>query len=67
MGQAVMKHGLHSIVIFIVLYFGMTMALKQPEEIACTRSAVLTAVAFIYMVSFGHKFPPGPINPALKF
>ena len=67
MGQAVMEHGLHSIVVYIVLYFGMTMALGQSKEVACTRSAVLTAVAFIYMVAFGHKFPPGPINPSLKF
>ena len=67
MGQAVMEHGLHSIVVYIVLYFGMTMGLGQSKEVACTRSAVLTAVAFIYMVAFGHNFPPGPINPSLKF
>ena len=67
MGKEVMEHGLHSIVVFIVLYFGMTMLLGQSKEVACTRSAVLTALVFIYMVAFGHKFPPGPINPALKF
>lgn len=67
MGQAVIEHGLHSIVIFVVLYFGMTMALGQSKEVACTRSAILTALAFVYMVAFGHKFPPGAINPSLKF
>lgn len=67
MGQAVMEHGLHSIGLFIGLYFSMTMFFGQSKEVACTRSAVLTAVAFIYMVAFGHNFPPGPINPALKF
>lgn len=67
MGQAVMEHGLHSIVVFIVLYFGMTIGLGQSKEKACTRSAVLTALVFVYMVAFGHKFPPGAINPSLKF
>ncbi len=67
MGKEVMEHGLHSIVLFIILYFGMTMALGQSKEVACTRSAVLSAIAFVYMVAFGHKFPPGSINSSLKF
>lgn len=67
MGQAVMEHGLHSIVVFIVLYFGMTMA-GQSKEKACTRSAVLTALAFVYMVAFGHNLPSqASLNPSLKF
>lgn len=66
MGQEIMEHGLHSIIAFIGLYFSMTMLLGQSKEVACTRSAVLAAVAFVYMVAFGHNFPPGSINPALK-
>tara|TARA_A100001015_G_scaffold161074_1_gene179043 strand:+ start:13 stop:216 length:204 start_codon:yes stop_codon:yes gene_type:complete len=67
MGQAVMEHGLHSIVVFIVLYFVMTMA-GQSKEKACTRSAVLTALVFIYMVAFGHNLPSqASLNPDLKF
>ena len=67
MGQAVMEHGLHSIVVFIVLYFGMTMA-GQSKEKACTRSAVLTALVFVYMVAFGHNLPSqASLNPDLKF
>lgn len=67
MGQEVMKHGLHSIFVFIALYFGMTWA-GQSKEKACTRSAILTALTFVYMVSFGHKLPSqAGLNPALKF
>ena len=68
MGQAVMEHGLHSIVVFIVLYFGMTMGLGQSKGKACTRSAILTALTFVYMVAFGHNLPSqASLNPALKF
>ena len=68
MGKEVMEHGLHSIGLFIGLYFSMTMLLGQSKEKACTRSAVLTAVAFVYMVAFGHNLPSqASLNPALKF
>ena len=67
MGQATMNHLLHSVILGVVLYFGMTMGLKQSKEMACARSSVLASVAFIYMIMFGHNFPPGAINPALGF
>ena len=45
----------------------MTMA-GQSKEKACTRSAVLTALAFAYMVAFGHNLPSqANLNPSLKF
>lgn len=67
MGNAVMEHGFHSIILFVVLCLAMKFALGQSTEVACTRSAVLAAIAFVYMVVFGHKFPPGQINPSLRF
>ena len=67
MGSAVMKHGLHTVALYFLLYFGMKLVLKQSNEVACTRSAVIAAAVFIYMVVFGHKFPPREVNPSLKF
>ena len=67
MGQATMEHLMHSVILGFGLYFAMTMLLKQPKEMACARSSVLAAAAFIYMIMYGHKFPPGQLNPALGF
>ena len=60
-----MEHVLHSIMIAVVLYFVMTLVLKQGSDKACSRSIVLGAVALIYMVAFGHKFPPGKVSSSL--
>ena len=62
-----LKHLLHAVVIGIVLCLIMTMVLGQSKAVACDRSMVLASVALIYMIAFGHKFPPGPVNPSLKF
>jgi len=67
MGQATMEHLMHSVILGVVLYFAMTMLLKQSKEMACARSSVIAAAAFIYMIMYGHKFPPGQLNPALGF
>ena len=64
MGQATMEHLLHSVILGVVLYFGMTMGLGQPTDKACANSSALAAAAFIYMIMFGHG-PPGQINPKL--
>jgi len=66
MGQATMEHLLHSAILGVVLYFGMTMGLGQPKEMACSRSSVIAAAAFIYMIMFGHG-PPTQLNPDLGF
>jgi len=64
MGKATMEHLLHSVVLGVVLYFGMTMGLGQATDKACANSSVIAAAAFIYMIMFGHG-PPGQINPKL--
>ena len=55
---------MHSVVIGVGLYFIMTMVLKQRAIVAQNRSLVLAAVAWIYMIAFGHGLP-GRINPNL--
>ena len=54
---------LHCILITAVLYFIMTYALKQSHGVAMDRSILIGAVVLIYMVLYGHSFPPGKINP----
>jgi len=63
----VKDHILHSILLGVVLYFAMVYLLKQSKEKACARSTILASVALIYMVMFGHSFPPVKINPNLGF
>ncbi len=62
-----LKHLFHAVVVGIVLCLVMTKVLKQSTSVACYRSMVLASLALIYMVAFGHKFPPGAVNPSLKF
>ena len=64
---ASMEHILHSVILGVVLYLGMVYGLGQSQEMACSRSTVLAAVALIYMVMYGHSFPPGKLNPSLGF
>ena len=47
----------HSAVIGIVLYFIMTMGLKQNPVVAETRSILLGALILAYMILFGHGLP----------
>ena len=62
-----LKHLFHAVVVGFVLCLVMTKVLKQRTSVACDRSMVLASLALIYMVAFGHKFPPGAVNPSLKF
>ena len=55
---------LHSLLIGVVLYFGMVYGLQQSPMVAENRSVVIGAVILIYMVVFGHGLP-GRINPML--
>jgi hypothetical protein len=45
----------------------MKYLLNQSDEVACTRSAFIAGVAFLYMIAFGHNLPPKSLNPKLKF
>lgn len=48
---------MHSAIIGIILYFIMTMILKQRQAVAENRSLLLAAVTLIYMILFGHGLP----------
>jgi hypothetical protein len=54
----------HSVVIGTVLYFIMTLLLKQSPAVAENRSICIGAVVLVYMIVFGHGMP-GRINPQL--
>lgn len=48
---------MHSAIIGIVLYFIMTVVLKQNPVVAENRSVIIACLATIYMVLFGHGMP----------
>jgi len=62
-----LEHVLHSAILGVVLYLGMTKLMGQGSEKACGRSIILASLALIYMIMFGHQFPPGTMNPSLGF
>jgi hypothetical protein len=48
---------LHSLLIGVVLYFGMIFGLKQNPVVAENRSILIAAIVLIYMILFGHGLP----------
>ena len=63
--KANLEHVMHAVILAVVLYFAMVHLLGQSQEMACSRSIVLAALALVYMIMFGHSFPPGRVNPSL--
>jgi putative effector of murein hydrolase len=57
------SHVLHSILLTAILYALMVYVLKQSHEIALNRSILIGTIALIYMILYGHSFPPGRMNP----
>jgi len=53
---------LHCIIITAVLYAIMKHLLKQSAPVAMDRSILIGAIILIYMILYGHSFPPGKIN-----
>ena len=51
------NHLLHSVILGVLLYFVMVFVLKQSYSVAQDRSMLLAAIAFIYMMLFGHSLP----------
>jgi hypothetical protein len=47
----------HSAIIAVVLYFVMTLVLKQKESVAENRSILMGALVLAYMILFGHGLP----------
>tara|TARA_Y100000817_G_C16534798_1_gene401712 strand:+ start:210 stop:410 length:201 start_codon:yes stop_codon:yes gene_type:complete len=62
-----LEHVMHAVIISVVLYFGMVHLLNQSKEKACSRSILFAGIALVYMIMFGHSFPPGRLNPSLGF
>jgi hypothetical protein len=48
---------LHSALIGILLYFIMTIGLKQQTNVAENRSILIASFVLIYMILFGHGLP----------
>lgn len=51
------NHLLHAAILGVLLYFIMVFVLKQSYSVAQDRSMLLAAVAFVYMLLFGHSLP----------
>ena len=51
------EHLLHSVILGVLLYFVMVFILKQSYSMAQDRSMLFAALAFIYMMLFGHSLP----------
>ncbi len=62
-----LEHVMHAVIFAIVVYFVMIYVLHQSQEKACSRSILLGALALVYMIMFGHSFPPVKLNPSLGF
>lgn len=52
-----LNHLLHAAILGVLLYFVMVFVLKQSYSVAQDRSMLLAAVAFVYMLLFGHSLP----------
>ena len=59
-----LEHVIHAAIGGAILYFVM-MQMGQSKEMACSRSILIASIALVYMVLFGHSFPPGKLNPSL--
>ena len=55
----------HAAIIGVILYFIMTVMLKQPQRIAEDRSVAIAGVVLLYMVVFGHG-PPTNVSSSFK-
>lgn len=49
---------MHSAVIAVAVYFALLYALGNSQAKAENRALLVGAVALIYMILFGHQFPP---------
>jgi hypothetical protein len=56
---------MHSVVIGLILYIIMAYMLKQKQEVAIDRTLVISSLALVYMIAFGHGLP-NTLNKNLK-
>jgi len=59
------EHILHSVILGFVAYVVMVYLLKQNSSKACSRSIIVAAGSLIYMIMFGHNFPPRRISSSV--
>lgn len=52
-----LHHLFHASILTLVLYVINRYGFKQKTSVAATRSLIVGALAFIYMLCFGHGFP----------
>jgi len=62
-----LEHVMHAAILCVVLYFGMTKLMSLGSDKACGLSIIISSSALIYMIIYGHQFPPGATNPSLGF
>ena len=65
MGERGLIMCVHSITIALVYYGIMYYLFKQSSIIAENRSVLLGGITLVYMVMFGHDFPPTKVKPYL--
>lgn len=52
-----LTHLFHAFIIAIILYVLMKFLLKQSQTVALNRSILISAIALVYMILFGHGMP----------
>jgi hypothetical protein len=57
------SHVLHAIILTSLLYAIMHYVCKQSSNIAIDRSILIGTVVLLYMILYGHQFPPTKLNP----
>ncbi len=57
------SHIVHSIVLVAIAYVILFYVLKQSRDSSMDKSILIGAIALMYMILFGHNFPPRGINP----
>ena len=60
-----LEHVFHSAILVVLLYLGMVYILKQGKKKAMSRSVLIASLALVYMILFGHNFPPTNLNADL--
>ena len=52
-----LNHLFHAFIITVILFLIMRFGLRQSMQMSLNRSMLIGAIAFIYMILFGHGLP----------
>jgi putative effector of murein hydrolase len=55
--EGTLNHLFHAFIITVILYLIMKFVLRQSQNMALNRSILVGAIALIYMILFGHRWP----------